>query len=82
MTDERSNGDDNEQRPRRRLTVWEIAKSTVAAFFGVQTPQARERDFEQGNPLAFIIAGIIGTAIFVIVLIVIVNLILAGADTG
>lgn len=64
------------------LTFWQIVKSTLAAFFGVQTPEARERDFKHGNPLAFIVAGIIGTALFVIVLVVVVNLVLAGADTG
>ena len=74
--------DPHQPREGRRLTVWQIAKSTLAAAFGVQTPEARERDFQHGNPLAFIIAGIVFTAAFVIILVIIVNLVLAGADTA
>lgn len=72
-------GDD--ARP-QRLTVWQVIKSTAAAFFGVQTPEARQRDFQHGNPMVFIVAGIVGTALFVLVLVIVVNLVLAGADTG
>ena len=59
-----------------------MVKSTLAAAFGVQTPEARQRDFQHGNPLTFIVAGIAFTAVFVIVLVIIVNVVLAGADTG
>lgn len=80
MGEEPREGD--RQDSREGLTVWQIVKSVGAAFFGVQTPEARERDFQHGNPLAFIVAGIVGTAIFVLILVIVVNLVLAGADTG
>jgi len=62
---------------RRGLSAWQIAKSTAAAALGVQTPEARQRDFTEGNPIPFIIAGVVGTAVFVVVLVIIVNLVLA-----
>lgn len=62
---------------RERLSFWQIALSTVAAAFGVQKRANKERDFAQGKPLHFIIAGIIFTALFVVTIIVIVNVVLS-----
>ena len=59
------------------LSIWQIAASTVAAAFGVQNKANRNRDFESGNPVHFIIAGIVFTVLFVITLIVAVNLVLS-----
>ncbi|OED47378.1 hypothetical protein ACH42_02975 [Endozoicomonas sp. (ex Bugula neritina AB1)] len=61
----------------RKGTGWlSVIQSTLSAAFGVQKRSKLERDFEEGKPADFIIAGVIGTALFVLVLIVIVNLIL------
>lgn len=62
-----------------RVTLWQAVKSTAAAAFGVQSEDARQRDFANGNAGSFIIAGILFTVLFVIVLVVIVNLILTQA---
>jgi hypothetical protein len=59
------------------LNVWQIAASTLAAAFGVQSKANKDRDFQEGNPVHFIIAGIVFTALFVITLIVVVNLVLS-----
>ncbi|HKJ94572.1 MAG TPA: DUF2970 domain-containing protein [Gammaproteobacteria bacterium] len=61
------------------MSVWEVAKSTMAAFLGVQTEEARRRDFTHGNPAAFIIAGIVGTVIFILVLVAVVSIVLHSA---
>ena len=61
------------------LTLWQVVKSTLAAALGVQTEEARQRDFSRGSPAVFIIAGLTFTAIFVVVLVVIVNIVLSGA---
>lgn len=61
------------------LTVWQVVKSTLAAALGVQTEAARRRDFTEGSPAPFIIAGIVFTAVFVIVLVVIVNVVIRTA---
>lgn len=39
--------------------MWSVIKSVLAAFFGVQRDQQRREDFEKGNPLAFIVTGIV-----------------------
>ncbi|QTF91200.1 DUF2970 domain-containing protein [Halomonas sp. BM-2019] len=39
--------------------MWQVVKSVLAAFFGVQREQQRRKDFEQGNPAAFIVVGIL-----------------------
>jgi hypothetical protein len=52
------------------------AKSVGAAFFGVQSDNNRERDFNQGKLSHFIIAGLIGVAIFIGVLVAVVSLVL------
>ena len=60
----------------KKLTTWQVIKSTLAAAFGVQTEAARQRDFSQGSAGAFIIAGLVFTAAFVVILVVIVQLVL------
>ncbi|MCG9731551.1 DUF2970 domain-containing protein [Shewanella sp. Isolate13] len=56
---------------------WQILLSTLAAFFGVQTEQNRIRDFQTSSALAFIIMGIILAMVFVVMLLLIVNQVLA-----
>ena len=52
-----------------------VVQSALSAAFGVQKKENLEKDFREGKPVDFIIAGITGTALFVIILIFIVNLI-------
>lgn len=54
----------------------DTAKSVGAAFIGVQSEANRKRDFTQGKFSHFVIAGIIGVAIFIGVLLFIVSLVL------
>ncbi len=61
------------------LTFWQIAGSAAAAAFGVQSRANRERDFARGKPLHFIIAGIVFTAVFVLVVAFVVHLVLRNA---
>jgi hypothetical protein len=58
------------------LTFWQIAGSTLAAAFGVQNRANRERDFTRGKPLHFIIAGVVFTALFVLTVAFVVQLVL------
>lgn len=58
---------------------FEVIKSVLAAMFGVQSDQNRERDFKHGKASHFIIAGIILTVIFVLVLVNIVSSIVKDA---
>jgi len=61
----------------KKPTLWQMTKSVLAAFFGVQSSKVRERDFSKGNPLHFIIIGIVATTIFVLVVYGVVRLVLA-----
>ncbi|MFK7912366.1 MAG: DUF2970 domain-containing protein [Pseudomonadales bacterium] len=47
------------------LSVFEIMGSTFAAAIGVQSSRNRKRDFERGNALHFILAGVLFTIVFV-----------------
>ncbi|HTT09165.1 MAG TPA: DUF2970 domain-containing protein [Gammaproteobacteria bacterium] len=51
-------------------------KSVLAAGFGVQSAKNRERDFTGGSPGRFVVAGLIGTAIFVLTMVLIVRMVL------
>ncbi|MBT8449945.1 MAG: DUF2970 domain-containing protein [Gammaproteobacteria bacterium] len=52
---------------------FDVVKSVLAAMFGVQSPENRERDFKHGKATHFIVTGIILTVIFVLVLISLVS---------
>lgn len=56
-----------------------VARSILASAFGVQSRKNQDRDFADGRPTHFIIAGIIGTVLFISVLILIVRLVLSSA---
>ena len=45
---------------------WQILLSVLAAGFGVQSEKARERDFEGGHPLIYLVVGILMTALLVL----------------
>ncbi|GGQ03391.1 DUF2970 domain-containing protein [Shewanella litoralis] len=59
------------------MSFWRVFTSTVAAFFGVQTEQNRQKDFQSHSPLPFIIMGIILAIGLVLTLILIVNQVLS-----
>lgn len=73
MTEEGNHpsGDDD-----RKPGFWSIVLSTLAAAIGVQSQKNRERDFAQGRPLAFIVAGVAFTVLFILTVVTVVNLVL------
>ena len=47
-----------EQSPvKPKVKLWSVVKSILAAGIGVQSNKNREKDFQEGSPLAFIIGG-------------------------
>ena len=60
----------------RAPSLWQVIQSVLAAFVGVQTEQARQRDFTRGKPSHYIIIGLIATALFVLLMIGLVKLVL------
>lgn len=69
--------EDSESNPApRRVSLWQTLQSVSASMFGVQSSKNRQRDFTHGNPLHFIIIGLLAVGVFIAVLIVIVKLVL------
>lgn len=58
--------------------VLKILQSVLAGALGVQSDKRRQEDFSSQSPWPYIIAGIIFTVGFVVTLIVVVKLVLAG----
>ena len=52
-------------------------KSVAAAAFGVQSNANRERDFSNGKASHFIIAGVIGTIIFLLLIALLVKVVIS-----
>ena len=74
------NKDRNEpDQPRRKGPgILKIMQSILAGALGVQSSKRREEDFSNSSPWPYIIAGVVFTAGFVITLIIVVKIVLAG----
>ncbi|MAZ43798.1 MAG: DUF2970 domain-containing protein [Legionellales bacterium] len=55
---------------------WRAVKSVLAAMLGVQNQKNREHDFKHGNPLIFVILGVVFTALFVGTLLLVIQQVL------
>jgi len=65
-----------------RLSFWQLLKSTLSAFIGVQSNANRERDFSQGKISQFVLMGILFGAVFVLTIIGVVQLVMHFAGQG
>ncbi|MCV6627551.1 MAG: DUF2970 domain-containing protein [Cellvibrionaceae bacterium] len=63
-------------KPKSKPGVFDIVLSTLAAGFGVQSDKNRERDFEQGNMLAYIVSGLLFTLLLVVGVVLVVKMVL------
>ena len=68
------NQDQEEQKP---LTLLQVAGSVFAAGFGVQSKEKKQRDFARGKAWQFIVVGIAFTALFMVTVITIVNIVVS-----
>jgi len=57
--------------------VFAVMQSVGAAMLGVQSSKNKERDFTHGKPLHFIIGGLIGTLIFLLLIGLLVKYLIA-----
>lgn len=71
--------DQDQSHQQRRPTVRQVVQSVLAGAFGVQTNEARKRDFQSGTPMPYIIGGVVFTVLLIVVLIAVVNVILSSA---
>lgn len=67
------NGDTDEN---AQLSFWQLLKSTMSAFIGVQSNANRERDFKHGKISHFIWMGLLFGLVFVSTLVGVVQLVL------
>jgi hypothetical protein len=82
MDESRDDHDDRhatEPESHEPLSAWQIVASSLAAAFGVQSSRNRRRDFSSGRAVHFIIAGVVITALFVLLMVMLVNLVLSAA---
>ena len=63
----------------KRPSLLDVVKSVLASFLGVQSGRNRERDFQHGRPIHFIIVGFGVTILFVLVVWGIVRIVLRNA---
>lgn len=56
--------------------VFTVVFSVLAALFGVQSEENRQRDFSKGHPGLFIGIGVFFIVLFVVTLLLIVNWVL------
>jgi hypothetical protein len=61
----------------RKASFLETMRAVAWSFFGVRKSKDYERDVQRLNPVHLVIAGVIGAALFVIVLVLLVNWVLA-----
>ena len=70
------NSPDTTVESKTRVGFFDVFKSTLAAFFGVQSDANRQRDFKHGKMSHFIAMGLVLGLVFVLTLVGIVQLVL------
>jgi Protein of unknown function (DUF2970) len=58
------------------LTLLQVAGSVLAAGFGVQSKENKQRDFTRGKPWQFIVVGLGFTVLFLATVLTVVNIVL------
>ena len=61
--------------PKRRAGFGQTARAVLWSFFGVRRKADYEKDAAELNPVHVIIAGLLAAALFIALLIVVVNLV-------
>jgi hypothetical protein len=75
MTEPQHNGAGD--KPEDKLSLWQVIGSVFAAAFGVQSDKNRQRDFTRAKPSTYIIAGILFTLAFILVIFTVVKVVLS-----
>lgn len=65
-----------------RPNLRQVISSVLAAMFGVQSAKVRERDFTRGNPLHYVIVGIIMVVVLVLLIYIVVQGVIALAKVN
>ncbi|MFL6717841.1 MAG: DUF2970 domain-containing protein [Burkholderiaceae bacterium] len=68
---------EEQQITRRKASFAATMKAVFWSFFGVRKKRDYEEDAAQLNPVHVVIAGLIGAALFIAILIIIVRMVVA-----
>lgn len=69
--------DASTQPKKKGLKIGQVVGSVFAAGLGVQSSKNRERDFQEGRAITFIVAGLVFTALFIGTLYAVVTAVLS-----
>ena len=58
---------------------WRVVQSIGAGMIGVQSSKNRERDFTNGKPMHFIVGGVVGTLLLLLVIWLLVQYLIASS---
>ena len=58
---------------RRRASLWQTVRAVFWSFFGVRRSADWEADVQKLNPVHLIIAGLLGAALFIAMLVLLVR---------
>ncbi len=61
----------------KQPNFFQVVLSVLASFFGVQSHKNRERDFTHGKPEHYIVAGLLMTVVFILLIWGVVKLVLS-----
>jgi len=75
-------GEDLKQAAARPLSFMQTIKAVAWSFFGVRRGADYEKDVAKLNPVHVIIAGVIGAALFVLVLVLLVQWVIGSNVAG
>jgi len=73
VSDSADQGQDLKSAVQRKMSFWQTMRAVGWSFFGVRKSADYEKDVNQLNPVHLIIAGLIGAAVFVMVLVLLVK---------
>lgn len=66
----------SDEQEHKSVSLLDVIKSVMASFFGVQSTENRERDFQHGKPWQFIVVGLLLTAMFLLFVLIAVKIVL------
>lgn len=68
--------DRDTQEKTKKLPFWRQVLSVMQASFGVQNKKNKERDFASGSITGFVVAALLFTFVFVMILVLVVSWVL------
>jgi len=69
--------DNDSNKNHDKVSFFQVVSSVLAAMFGVSTEKSRQRDFTKGKLWHYILGGLIFAAVFIAVLVAIVQMALS-----